>query len=50
MHIARIVVGTKENLFRYMGDEGRWIPAYNAYRHPEGGRDFDPSLLYYWGC
>jgi uroporphyrinogen decarboxylase len=41
-YLDRIGGSEKEDLFRHLGDECRWIPADNAYRHPEGKPLFDP--------
>lgn len=42
IYLGALGLGSAEELFQYLGDDCRWIPADSAYRHPEGRPAFNP--------
>jgi uroporphyrinogen decarboxylase len=42
IYLERIGGTRKEDLFQFLGDDCRWIPADPGYKHPKGAPIFDP--------
>jgi uroporphyrinogen decarboxylase len=42
IYLSKLGFSNREDLFKYLNDDCRWLPADSAYKHPEGKQAFDP--------